>query len=69
MSIHLSQPPYLLFIYGFLLGSIAAGLQGPAVVAGSWFAMAQSIGATAGVAGAVTKVVAGAAVAAAAVVF
>ena len=31
---------------GVVSGSIAAGLQGPAVVAGSWFAACQSLGAT-----------------------
>jgi len=32
---------------GVVAGSIAAGMQGPAVAAGSWFALAQAFGATA----------------------
>ena len=39
---------------GVVAGSLAASIQGPAVAAGSWFAMAQSLGATGTLAAAAT---------------
>lgn len=47
VALGLSALPMLGFgLAGIVGGSIAAGVQGPAVAAGSWFATLQSVGAT-----------------------
>lgn len=46
LALILSLPAMGFTTAGVAAGSVAASLQGPAVAAGSWFAAAQSAGAT-----------------------